>query len=82
MVQITIELFKHIPFWVQVYGIPMGYLVKPFGERLGEIIANSLGQYIEFDPNYRQGFMRIRVRLDTCKPLLRGKLLNLGKQKK
>ncbi|KAK1397877.1 hypothetical protein POM88_007740 [Heracleum sosnowskyi] len=82
MVQITTtELLQQIPFWVQVHGLPLGFLVKPLGERLGKKIANSMGQFMEFDPNYQRNLMRFRVLLDTSKPLQRGKFLGLDKQK-
>lgn len=81
MTQVTAESFQQIPFWVQVSGIPLGHLVKPYGEMLGKEIANSMGEFMEFDPYYRSKFMRIRVGLDSKKPLLRGKLLSLDKRK-
>lgn len=65
MTQVTTDMFKQIPVWVQVNGIPPGHQVKPMGERLGKEIADSMGQFLEFDPNYRRSFMRVRVLLEV-----------------
>lgn len=81
MEQVTVDSFQKIPFWVQVYGIPPGHLAKPYGERLGKEIANSMGEFLEFDRNYRPNFMRVRVGMDSSGPLLRGKFLKLDKKK-
>ena len=81
MTQVNTESFHKIPFWVQVHGIPPGLLVKPYGERLGKEIANSMGDFMEFDPTCQSSFMRFRVGLDSTKALLRGKFLNLDKNK-
>ncbi|XP_017258044.1 uncharacterized protein LOC108227417 isoform X2 [Daucus carota subsp. sativus] len=81
MTQITAESFQKIPFWVQVHGIPPGLLAKPYGEKLGKEIANSMGEFMEFDPTHQSSFMRFRVGLDSTKALLRGKFLNLDKNK-
>lgn len=81
MMQIMTDLFNHISFWVQVHGVPPGLLAKPYGERLGKELPNSMGEFLEFDQTYRRTFMRFRVRLDSSKPLLRGKLQDLNKLK-
>lgn len=72
MEQINPESFRKILFWVQAYGIPPGYLVKPYGEILGKEIANSMGEFMEFDDKYRSSFIRFKVKLDSAKPLIRG----------
>ncbi|KAL8131737.1 hypothetical protein AgCh_007602 [Apium graveolens] len=76
MEQVNAESFQKIPFWVQVYGIPPGHLTKPYGERLGNEIANSMGEFMDFDENYRCSFMRIRVGLDISRTLLREEMEN------
>lgn len=79
--QISAELFSQITFWVQVHGVPPAHMSKPHGERLGKAIANSMGEFLDFDHNNRRRFLRFQVRLDVTRPLLRGKLLNLEKNK-
>lgn len=79
--QISAELFRQITFWVQVHGVPPAHMSKPHGERLGKAIANSMGEFIEFDSNNRRRFLRFQVRLDVTRPLIRGKVLNLEKNR-
>ena len=81
MNQITIDSFQKISFWVQVYGIHPSLLGKPYGESLGKEIANSMGEFVDFDRSYRSSFMRFRVGLHSSRALLRGMFLKLGKNK-
>lgn len=48
---------------------------------MGKEIANCIGEFMEFDQNYRSSFMRIRAKVDPFRPLLRGKILEMGKHK-
>ncbi|KAF4373639.1 hypothetical protein F8388_025333 [Cannabis sativa] len=64
--QITVENFKHVPIWVQVFGIPLHRINKS----LGMEIASHLGQFLEF--HNKRTFMRIRVLWESSKPLEKG----------
>lgn len=81
MMKITTDLSKHIPFWIQVYGVPPGLFFKPYVERLVKELANSKGEFLEFDPNGRHSFKCFRVQLDSSEPLPRGKILDLNNNK-
>lgn len=70
--------FSHSPFWVQVHDMPLIFMSKGIGEKIGE----SMGQLVEVDvAGEGVGWgrcLRIRVVLDLSKPLDRGRALNLA----
>ncbi|XP_073051374.1 uncharacterized protein [Primulina eburnea] len=62
-----------IPFWVQIYDLPIRYISESIGTKLGDFI----GQFMSYDNTNNTGFwrsyMRIRVAVDVRRPLLRCK---------
>lgn len=70
--------FTHSPFWVQVHDMPLLFMTKGIGEKIGE----SLGQLVEIDiAGDGVGWgrcLRIRVVLDLTKPLDRGRAITLA----
>ncbi|KAL0855750.1 hypothetical protein Bca101_060903 [Brassica carinata] len=60
---------NHIPFWVQIRGIPLEYLSEPvirnIGDRMGEVMK------VDFNPevNAAVEFVRVRLNWDVSKPL-------------
>ena len=74
--QITDANFKGISFWTHVYGIPFRNICPS----LGKDIANTIGNFIEYDSTKRP-FMRFRVSLDFSKPIQKGIKLDLGLQR-
>lgn len=64
--------FNFSPFWVQVHGLPLGFL----NPKTGMVIAESLGDVIAVEDPCEKGsmtnFLRVRVWLDVSKPLKRG----------
>lgn len=62
-----------ISIWVQIHGLPAGFMTQVVGETLG----NFIGEFMEYDPNNNNGFwrtyMRVRVSLDVRQPLKRTK---------
>lgn len=67
--------FNHCWFWVQLHGVPLYYMTKLTGERVG----GALGDVAEVDvPANGVGwgpFLRIRVSIDITKPIPRGRLV-------
>ena len=70
--------FSQSPMWVQVHDLPLLYMNKVVGTKLGE----SLGQLLDVDvagDGAGWGWcLRVHVVLDLKKPLDRGRALNLG----
>lgn len=64
--------FSFSPFWVQIQGLPLGFL----NARSGMKIAETLGEVIAVeDPDGRgkpMRFIRVRVWIDITKPLKKG----------
>lgn len=59
--------------WIQLYNLPVGYMVETVGKQLG----NFFGEFLEYDtknstPIWRE-CMRVRIRLDVRKPIKRKK---------
>jgi len=58
-----------VPFWIQVHHLPPGYM----SERVGQHIATTLGEFLEYDPNNHsqiwRRYMRLRALLDVRRPL-------------
>lgn len=60
---------NHIPFWVQIKGIPLEYLSEPvvhnIGDKMGEVIK------VDFNPevNAAVEFVRVRLNWDVANPL-------------
>jgi hypothetical protein len=55
--------------WVQVHDLPTG-LMK---EKVGILLANYIGKFVEYDKNNNTSFwrqyMRLQVRIDVRQPL-------------
>lgn len=67
-----------LTFWVQIYGVPIGF----FTERVGMILGNFIGRFLEYDGSNKgavwKTYMHIRVEVDVLVPLKRKKKLKLG----
>lgn len=59
----------HVPFWIQVHGLPSGF----FSERVVTRIGNELGVFMESDPyNFlgpRRAYVRLRYKHDLSAPI-------------
>jgi hypothetical protein len=67
--------FSHISFWVRVFDLPLGMMDSANGMVLGNRIGKALVVDIEDDGSAVSGFLRIKVKIDIRKPLMRGILL-------
>ena len=65
-------VFSHLPFWVQVWGVPFELMI----EDTGRDIRNRIGNFLEANKRSWQldqaKYMRVRVELPLNKPLHRG----------
>ena len=61
--------FNHSPFWLQVWGLPLGMM----SEKTGRDIGNSMENFFMVDSRSwsldQEKFMRIRVDIPLDKPL-------------
>ncbi|XP_073353636.1 uncharacterized protein [Aegilops tauschii subsp. strangulata] len=64
--------FKKIPIWVRLHGIPMGSMYRESGEAIGKEIGEVLDVDVDECGMAAGEFMRVKVRLDITKPLMRG----------
>nr|XP_017257901.1 PREDICTED: uncharacterized protein LOC108227327 [Daucus carota subsp. sativus] len=62
-----------LPFWIQLHGLPNGFMTEAAGVQLG----NFFGSFLMYDPNNNSSIwrecMRIRIKIDVRKPLKRKK---------
>ncbi|KAG5544352.1 hypothetical protein RHGRI_016938 [Rhododendron griersonianum] len=73
--------FNFSPFWIQVHGLPLGFL----NSKAGMVIAKSIGDVIAVEEPGEKGrlanFMRVRIWVDISKPLKKGFFLRKAKEK-
>lgn len=67
--------FTHIPIWVRVFDLPFGMMDSTNGMLIGNRIGRALAVDAEEDGSAIGGFLRIKVKIDIRKPLMRGILL-------
>lgn len=64
--------FNHIPIWIRASGMPLGMMNRETGEAIG----NEVGDFVDMDRDEDGSavgqFLRIKVRLNISKPLMRG----------
>lgn len=66
----------YVNIWIQIHNLPMGYMLETVGKQLG----NFFGEFLEYDAKNNTSIwrdcMRVRIRLDTRKPLKRKKKIS------
>ena len=66
----------YVNIWIQIHNLPMGYMLETVGKQLG----NFFGEFPEYDAKNNTSIwrdcMRVRIRLDTRKPLKRKKKIS------
>jgi hypothetical protein len=70
--------FNFIPIWIRFQKLPIGLMNKEVGELLG----NEVGECLEVDVGDGDvkigSFLRVKIRLDIRKPLMRGVTVQVG----
>lgn len=64
---------NEVDFWIQIHGLPVGYMSEVVGKQLG----NFFGTFFQYDAKNNSSIwrecMRLRIRVDVRKPLKRKK---------
>jgi hypothetical protein len=68
--------FTHIPVWVKLFDRPLGMMDSTNGMMFGNQIRRALAVETEDDETVVGGFLRIKVKIDTRKPLRSGILVD------
>lgn len=74
--------FAHIPIWIRVTKMPLGMMNKTMGEAIGGEVGEFMEMEKEDDGTAVGRFLRIKIRLDIRKPLMRGVTLFVGEKEK
>lgn len=72
--------FDTIPIWVRVLRLPLGLMCREAGEKIGEEIGEVLEVDARADGKAVGKFLRIKVRMNIKVPLMRGFILDEGKE--
>ena len=70
-------VMKWVPFWIQIFNLPL----KSRTKEIGWTIRSKLGEVLEVDVSESRvqwgKYLRVRVRIDVTKKLIRGKKINI-----
>ncbi|CAD6336404.1 unnamed protein product [Miscanthus lutarioriparius] len=73
--------FSIVPIWMRVERLPLGLMNRAAARAIGD----DVGEFVEVDANGSDlavgRDLRLKVRMDICKPLCRGILADLGPDK-
>lgn len=64
-------------FWVQLHDLPLGDMNPRSASAIGKIISEVQSGSAEWGSQDGSSYMRIRVQVDTSKPLCRGRKICL-----
>lgn len=70
--------FDFMSFWVQIHDFPVKLMKKAVCEKIGRTLG-TVEQGEDVDEGRTKGnFMRVRVNIDICQPLCRGRKIGVG----
>jgi len=64
--------FNYAPVWIRVFDLQLGVMYRVTGKVIGDKVGKTLEVETEDDGSAVGSYLRIKVRLDVRKPLLRG----------
>lgn len=73
-------IFHESNMWVQVWNIPLHWLSKDVGRKIGHALGGILDIRIPENGSKEGQYMRLKVKINITKPLLRGKWIKLGSE--
>ncbi|CAN6246699.1 unnamed protein product [Urochloa humidicola] len=74
--------FAFIPIWVRVMKLLLGMMNKATGEAIGEEIGTFMAMDMDEDGTVMGRYLRVKVKLDIRKPLMRGVTVFAGEEEK
>jgi hypothetical protein len=69
--------FRKVPIWVQISRLPLGMMDQITGEDVGAKIGEVEEVDTDADGNAIGKFLRVKVKLDITKPLMRGSMVQV-----
>lgn len=73
--------FNLIPMWIRVFGLPLRYMNRATGERIGAGFHEFIDVDVGHDGKAVGKYLRVKVKLDIKEPLMRGFVLDREKKK-
>jgi hypothetical protein len=70
--------FNLVPIWVRVFKIPLGSMDGLTGEMIGDEIGEFIEVEVGEDGLAVGEYLRIKIRMDIRKPIMRGITLQFG----
>lgn len=67
--------FTHIPVWIRVFDLPLGFMNRETGRLIGDTVGMAGEVDAEDDGSAIGSYLRVQVVLDVRKPLCRGILM-------
>jgi hypothetical protein len=72
--------FKSIPMWVRIHNMPLGFMHRVAGKAIGDMIGEVMEVEVDENDSAIGQFLRVKIRWDIRKPLLRGVTVDIGKE--
>lgn len=67
--------FNFVPMWIRVFDLPLRMMNEATGKAIGDKVGKALEVDSDVNGSAVGGYLRVKVRLDVRKPLLRGVFL-------
>lgn len=64
--------FTHIPVWIRVFDLPLRMMDRENGLLIGDRVGRSVMVDVDADGSAVGGYLRIKVKIDIRRPLMRG----------
>ena len=74
--------FSFIPIWVRIMKLPLGMMTRATCEAIGDEIGTFMCMELDENDSAVGRFLRIKLRLDVRKPLMRGVTVCAGEEGK
>jgi hypothetical protein len=72
--------FSEVPIWIRILKLPLGKMNKATGEMIGERVGECLEVDVGEDDLATGEYLRIKVRINITKALMRGMMIQVGEE--